>query len=428
MVFWHFAPLVTQLRLIEPSYKRISPCKIKVLQAKGHSAHSKLVYGLFALSFLIGTLTPTDTAYASVFSGVLKKADAQTTAPLSLTNSASNSQTAPAALASNMGPGMFGAESKKIATTSVVISNDDTVLTPTMGPAGNAADAAEVEEAIGAITFYIVQPGDTIASVSTMFGISENTLKVANNLKTGEKLKVDETLVILPHSGIQHTVKKGETLGSLEKKYKTTKAEIMFYNDLTSESKLVVGDVLMIPDATFDGTTDSVPVKKPSTSKPSTSGSSGTVGSGTTSGPITVHPARLTSKIDLGNAILRPVSLALSRRSQGLHGFNGVDIAAKKGTPIVAPADGVVLYMRDDNGYHEGYGKYVIIQSTIDGNRVQFILAHMNEVDVTIGQTVSRGQKIGEVGRTGNSTGDHLHFEVRGAKNPLGSNAQYTGE
>ncbi len=421
MVFCKFAPLVTHFRLIEPSYKRISPCKIKVLQAKRHSAHSKLVYGLFALSFLIGTLAPIDTAYAGVFSGVLKKADAQTEGVSSSTSPVSNSQTTPAVLTSNFGPSMLGAESKKIATSNVVISNDEVALTPSMGPAGNAVEAADTEEAIGAITFYTVQPGDTISSVAKMFGITELTLKSANNLKTGEKLKVDETLVILPHSGIQHTVKKGETLGSLEKKYKVTKAEIMFYNDLTAESKLVVGEVLMIPDATFDGTSDAIPTKKPTT-KPST-GTKTPVNNS----PITVHPARLTSKIDLGTAILRPVSINASRRSQGIHGFNGVDIAAKKGTPIVAPYDGTVLYLRE-SGYNEGYGMYVILQSNIDGNRVQFIMAHMSEINVAIGETVSRGQKIGEVGNTGNSSGSHLHFEVRGAKNPLGTNAYYTGE
>ncbi|MBP7805131.1 MAG: peptidoglycan DD-metalloendopeptidase family protein [Candidatus Pacebacteria bacterium] len=369
---------------------------------------------------MIGTLAPIDTAYASVFSGVLKKADAQTEG-VSSTSPVSNSQTTPAVLTSNFGPSMLGAESKKIAIANVVISNDEVALTPSMGPAGNAVEAADTEEAIGAITFYTVQPGDTISSVAKMFGITELTLKSANNLKTGEKLKVDETLVILPHSGIQHTVKKGETLGSLEKKYKVTKAEIMFYNDLTAESKLVVGEVLMIPDATFDGTSDAIPTKKPTT-KPST-GTKTPVNNS----PITVHPARLTSKIDLGTAILRPVSINASRRSQGIHGFNGVDIAAKKGTPIVAPYDGTVLYLRE-SGYNEGYGMYVILQSNIDGNRVQFIMAHMSEINVAIGETVSRGQKIGEVGNTGNSSGSHLHFEVRGAKNPLGTNAYYTGE
>ena len=67
---------------------------------------------------------------------------------------------------------------------------------------------------------------------------------------------------------------------------------------------------------------------------------------GTNPTPITVHPADLYGKVNLGNDILRPVSITVSKRSQGIHGFNAVDIAAPLGTPIMAAYDGTILLAR----------------------------------------------------------------------------------
>jgi murein DD-endopeptidase MepM/ murein hydrolase activator NlpD len=85
----------------------------------------------------------------------------------------------------------------------------------------------------------------------------------------------------------------------------------------------------------------------------------------------------------------------------------GIDIAAPIGTPILAAASGTVEYATWNDG---GYGNMIDIRHA-DGTITRY--AHMNELYVKEGQTVSQGQTIGAMGSTGFSTGPHLHFEIR---------------
>lgn len=102
----------------------------------------------------------------------------------------------------------------------------------------------------------------------------------------------------------------------------------------------------------------------------------------------------------------------------------GVDVANSTGTPIVAAADGVVSYAAPLSTY----GNAVIITHSINGEIYTTVYAHMNSIGVTSGQTVSKGEQIGQMGMTGRVTGPHLHFEVhigtwkgqkQGSVNPL---------
>ena len=103
-------------------------------------------------------------------------------------------------------------------------------------------------------------------------------------------------------------------------------------------------------------------------------------------------------------------------QTQGIHGYNAVDLAAPVGTPIVAAADGEITVARE-GGWNGGYGSYVVI--THD-NGSQTLYAHMSKVATYDGQQVVQGQVIGYVGGTGESTGPHLHFEIRnGIRNPF---------
>ena len=85
----------------------------------------------------------------------------------------------------------------------------------------------------------------------------------------------------------------------------------------------------------------------------------------------------------------------------------GTDIAAPKGTEIVAAAGGTVSYIGYDD---DGYGKYLKITHS---DKVMTLYAHCSEILVSKGDSITAGQTIALVGSTGQSTGNHLHFEIR---------------
>ena len=113
-------------------------------------------------------------------------------------------------------------------------------------------------------------------------------------------------------------------------------------------------------------------------------------------------------KVNLGISLTTPVyGIITSRfgyRSRGLH--TGLDVAGSTGTTIVAASAGTVTTA----SYKGGYGNMVIISH---GNGVQTCYAHCNTMLVSVGDTVEQGQAIATMGSTGNSTGPHLHLEIR---------------
>lgn len=93
---------------------------------------------------------------------------------------------------------------------------------------------------------------------------------------------------------------------------------------------------------------------------------------------------------------------------QSFHG--GIDLACPEGTPVIAAADGTVTYVNAADPWGYGYGYHVIVEHE---KGLSTLYGHCSAVSVTSGQTVKAGEVIAYVGSTGNSTGDHLHFEVR---------------
>ncbi len=91
----------------------------------------------------------------------------------------------------------------------------------------------------------------------------------------------------------------------------------------------------------------------------------------------------------------------------------GIDLAAPKGTPILAAHDGVVIYTGRE---FRGFGKMVMIEG---GKGWATLYAHFSKITAHEGQRVQRGDVIGEMGRTGHATGNHLHFEVRSQQGPV---------
>lgn len=116
-------------------------------------------------------------------------------------------------------------------------------------------------------------------------------------------------------------------------------------------------------------------------------------------------------KVSLGISLIKPVSGVITSRfgvSSRIRSSNhtGLDIANSTGTPIKAAASGTVTFA----GYKGSYGYMVVISH---GNGVQTYYGHCSQLYVSVGQTVSQGATIAAVGSTGNSTGPHLHLEIR---------------
>ncbi len=226
-----------------------------------------------------------------------------------------------------------------------------------------------------------------------MFNVSVNTIIWANNLKGAGDVHPGDTLVILPISGIKHVVLKGDTLKSVAKKYGADANEIAQFNGLDPEAALVVGSTIIIPNGEL---APSTPTIKKSGGKAAGGGillgGGGPSQSGYYSNPVPGAPL-----------------------TQGLHGHNGVDFGARRGSPIHAAANGTVIIAKN-GGWNGGYGNYVVISHP---NGTQTLYGHMINAIVSPGQSVTSGQVIGYVGSTGQSTGAHLHFEVRGAANPF---------
>jgi murein DD-endopeptidase MepM/ murein hydrolase activator NlpD len=176
---------------------------------------------------------------------------------------------------------------------------------------------------------------------------------------------------------------------SIVEKYETTAQEFVSSEEAISQLYVESGKTTTVAKSTSTS----------SSTKYAASGSVNTAG--TTS----------SAKASLGITLIRPVSGTISSRfgvgsaiRRSAH--TGLDIATSTGTPIAAAASGTVTF----SGYKGSYGNMIVISH---GNNVQTYYGHCSKLYVSAGETVSQGQTIGAVGSTGNSTGPHLHLEVR---------------
>jgi murein DD-endopeptidase MepM/ murein hydrolase activator NlpD len=228
---------------------------------------------------------------------------------------------------------------------------------------------------------YEVKKGETLASIASKFGISVNSIKWSNNLKS-DLIKPGQRLKIPPEEGVVHKVVPGESIYSIAKKYGVPAQNIVNFpmNDFLDLDNftLAIGQYLFVPG----GKVTEKPV--PETSRFVAQIQAGTRGTSNfiwpTSGVITQYPVWYHMALDIANP----------------------------GAPAILAADsGTVSYA---GCLSWGYGCHVVIDH---GNGYQTLYAHLSRYDVEAGQSVSQGQVIGIMGSTGRSTGTHLHFEIR---------------
>lgn len=227
---------------------------------------------------------------------------------------------------------------------------------------------------------YQIQSGDTVASIANKFGISVDTIRWENNL-TGDKIKVGQTLKIIPITGIAHTVSSGDTVYSIAKKYDADSQAIVdfpfntFSDDETFE--LAIGQIVIVPDGVMPAQSVAPRARQ-----------------------VTPDAGSVTA---LGQFVW-PTAGTITQRYSWYH--PGLDIANSTGTTDIAADSGRVIYAGWDAA---GYGNMVLIDH---GNGYKTRYAHLSVVMVISGQNIGRGQAIGKMGSTGHSTGPHTHFEI----------------
>jgi len=362
-------------------------------QYKNRQTIKRLIAGtsIFVFSLVIA-LSSSKTAHAGLVSFLNSVLGGeQVSANEDILNTASNSQTMVLPIpAVNINPNPDKSFDM------VPVSGNETLVADIASTNSTSTDVSNT------ISTYVVRNGDTVSGVAKMFNVSVNTILWANDLSKKSVLKTGQTLVILPVTGIRYVVQKNDTVLALAKKYHADVAEIYDFNNIDSSTKLVVGQSLVIPDAEVE----SAPVASSDIKHPATKGD--------IYEPIIGNISNLPS---FPNYFACPVQNA--RLTQKLHGRNAIDLAAPVGTPLLASAAGTVIISKSNGAWNGGYGNFVVISHP---NGTQTLYGHMLRTSVAIGQSVSQGQTIGYIGMTGLTTGPHVHFEIRGAKNPFAYN------
>lgn len=243
------------------------------------------------------------------------------------------------------------------------------------------------------VIIHQVQQGETLSSIGEKYGISLDTIRWANDLESIHDLSLGQELKILPVTGVAHVVKKGDTIYTIAKKYEANPQAIVDFpfNDFIDPSifSLAVGTAIIVPEGT-------VPQEKPwSAPRPT----------------ITIPQEAIAGG---GGQLIWPAAGSISQRYVWYH--KGLDIANSSAPGVgAAQAGKVILAVKE----RWDYGWHIIIDH---GGGLQTLYGHLQRIDVGQGDSVGRGQIIGQMGCTGRCTGTHLHFEVRkngAALNPL---------
>ncbi|GEM_PF-786099 len=261
---------------------------------------------------------------------------------------------------------------------------------------------------------YTVQKGETISKIAEKFNISVETILLSNEMSSS-KIKEGQELMILPINGLIHMVEKGETVESIAKDYSANPDHIVEFNNLNSDKEIYLGDVLIIPNGRVVETKKSdSPVQKVAT-KPKVEY---TDNENVPEVEVNVQVSAAYFITPAKGAITQGAHY--SHTVKGKNYYNSVDIGGEYGSPIVAAAGGTVQIVK--NAWP--YGMYITVSHE---NGAISLYSHLSSFaeGIISGAKVSQGQVIGYMGNTGKvikfkgGTGTHLHFEIRGATNPL---------
>ena len=202
---------------------------------------------------------------------------------------------------------------------------------------------------------------------------------------------------------VYHTVQRGQTVWGIAREYGVDMNVLARANKLTDASMLQIGQRLYIPGVSHRRhVARQCPCPAKETTPARRQHSAKAASGAARNHDQAKHVAR-------SGTFAWPVQGTVTRgfTQGGKHRHDGIDIAARKGTPIVAVANGEVIFSDWGPG---GYGRIVILRHATD---LVTVYAHNHQNLVKVGQQVRRGDRIATVGRSGRATGYHLHFEIR---------------
>jgi murein DD-endopeptidase MepM/ murein hydrolase activator NlpD len=236
-----------------------------------------------------------------------------------------------------------------------------------------------------------VSEGETLESIGTKFNVTVDTIKWANDLDS-EVIKPGQQLDIPPGTGVVHKVNAGDNIYTIAKKYNVDAQNIVNFpfNDFVDPDtfQLTPGQTLFVPDGTIEVAPKPAEFRYVAQIQAGVQGTSSFLWP--TTGSITTYPVWYHMALDIAN----------------------------NATPAILASDtGTVTYT---GCLAYGYGCHIIVDHA---NGYQTLYAHLSSIEVSAGQVVTKGERIGVMGSTGRSTGTHLHFEIRSGgvlMNPLG--------
>ncbi len=316
-----------------------------------------------------------------------------------------------------------------LAQVALVSPADITTPTPVGTPAPAITATAAITAAAGSAQhpdqprIYTVRAGDTLLKVALEIGVDLDDMAcmIAPNFNRDQPLVIGNPLEIPPSSVRCHHVQRGETLQSIAIQHSVTPEAIynLPWNRLNNQPIVAVQ------------LTPNLHLRIPLLPLPLSNHKLAQADS-----PQTFLPFMLSQSIDTSpfvayavggtgepapapqNTLKVPLNwpYGSGHFTWPLYGWltqeyrfdhRAIDIAANLGTPVTAADRGVVIRAGWNN---QGYGMFVVIDHRID---YVTLYAHLSEVLVQEGDVVAQGQVIGKIGSTGNSTGPHLHFEIR---------------
>ncbi|MDX1413414.1 MAG: M23 family metallopeptidase [Candidatus Promineifilaceae bacterium] len=238
---------------------------------------------------------------------------------------------------------------------------------------------------------YLVERGDTPSEIAFQFGIKTETLLGGNPQLSQESslMQPGMELIILPIDGVLHDVQQGDTLESVSAEYGIPVEDIIAYedNNLEFPFRLYPDTQIMVPGAVAE-----VFIWTP----PSLSSVRGSSSEGAGVAPAVVGTGTFIFPVSSNNFTQR-----------FWYGHPGIDVALAEGSGVFASDTGTVTFA----GWNiYGFGNLIVINH---GNGYETFYGHLSGINVFPGQIVYQGNVIGAVGNTGNSSGPHIHFEIR---------------